>query len=98
VPETVSPTLSLRYRVFSYDLDNQDFFQVNINGKTVRQFGNTEWNESSCDRDAWGPDWKSAQFDLSSYSGQVIEVSLQNVNGKNGWWNTWTYVDDIAIR
>jgi len=104
VPETVSPTFSLRYRVFSYDLDDQDFFQVNINGKILGPFGNTEWGEASCDLEAWDSGWQPAEFDLGPYRGRMVEVSLHNVNGAirnvdgTKWWNTWTYVDDVEIR
>jgi serine/threonine protein kinase/Tfp pilus assembly protein PilF len=98
VPETASPTLSLRYRVFSYDLDLNDFFQVRINGTPLGQFGNTDWEESDCNREAWDSGWKSVEFDLSSYSGKRVEVSLHNVNGTDVSWNTWTYVDDVEIR
>jgi tetratricopeptide (TPR) repeat protein len=98
VPETISPTLSLRYRVFSYDLDNLDFFQVNINGKPVGQYGNTVWDESDCSREVWDSSWRLAEFDLSLYREEMIEVSFRNVNGTDEWWNTWTYVDDVEIH
>jgi len=97
VPLTVSPTLSLRYRVFSYDLDNLDFFQVSADGEPLFQSGNPEWAESSCDREAWDSGWQSVQFDLSLYKGKSVEVFLRNVNGMYEWWNTWTYVDDVEI-
>jgi len=98
VPQTISPTLSLRYRVFSYDLDNLDFFQVSINGEPIRQFGNPEWAESSCDREAWDSGWQSVEFDLSPYEGERVELSLCNVNGMYEWWNTWTLIDDVEIH
>jgi hypothetical protein len=98
VPQVTSPTLSLRYRIFSYDLDEYDSFQVDINGQSVGQYGNTDWERSDCDRGVWDSGWRSAQFDLSAYSGQTITVTLRNVNGMHEWWNTWTYVDDVAIR
>jgi hypothetical protein len=98
VPQTDSPTLSLRYRVFSYDLDILDFFQVSINGKPIGQFGNLEWNESSCNREVWDSGWQAVVFDLGPYRGERVEVLLRNVNGTYEWWNTWTYVDDVEVR
>jgi len=98
VPDTISPTLSLRYRVFSYDLYNSDSFQVSINGKSVLQFGNEEWDESSCAREAWDSGWQTTDFDLGAHSGERVELSLQNVNSVDGGWNTWSYVDDVEIR
>jgi len=98
VPQTVSPTLSLRYRVFSHDLDTLDFFQVSLNGELIGRYGNPVWDKSSCDPVVWDSGWRFAEFDLSSYKGKRIELSLQNVNGTYKWWNTWTYVDDVGIR
>jgi len=93
-----SPTLSLRYRVFSYDLDTQDWFQVQINGDLIGQFGNPSGNVPSCDLGPWDSGWQTVEFDLGRYKGQSVEVLLSNVNGKYEWWNTWTYVDDVRIR
>jgi tetratricopeptide (TPR) repeat protein len=99
VPETVSPTLSLRYRIFSYDLNEYDFFRVSINGQSVSQYGNTDWDESNCERGVWDSGWRFAEFDLSAYGGQTITVTLHNVNStQDKWWNTWTYVDDVDVR
>ena len=93
-----SPTLSLRYRVFSYDLDTQDWFQVQINDDLVGQYGDSLGSVPSCDREPWDSGWRTVEFDLSRYEGQKVEVLLSNVNSKYEWWNTWTYVDDVQIR
>jgi tetratricopeptide (TPR) repeat protein len=103
VSETVSPTLSLRYRVFSYDilsddLEHSDFFEVSINGNPVVRFGNTEWDVSDCNREVWDSGWQLEEFDLSLYRGESVELSLRNVNGTDEWWNTWTWVDDVESR
>ena len=98
VPQTVSPTLSLRYRVFSYDLDDHDFFQVSVNGQQLGLFGNIEWDESSCNREVWDSGWRFVRFDLGSYRGEIVELSLHNVNGADKGWNTWTYVDNVEIH
>ncbi len=100
VPQEISPTLSLRYRVLSYDLDlpDYDYFQVAINGEPLPQrYGNYEWSEASCDREPWDSGWQTLTLDLSVYRGEDIEVSLHNVNGTQPYYNTWTYVDDIRI-
>jgi len=98
VPETVSPTLSLRYRVLSYDVMSFDFFQVSINGTPVNQFGNAE-GVSDCNREVWDSGWQSVELDLSPYIGEeLVEVSLRNFNKTHEWWNTWTYVDDIEVH
>jgi len=100
VPQVVSPTLSLRYRVLSYDLDipGYDYFQVTINGEQFpERYGNHEWSEPSCDREAWDSGWQTLTLDLSAYRGKEIEISFHNVNGTQAFFNTWTYVDDVRI-
>lgn len=100
VPQEISPTLSLRYRVFSQDLDLQecDYFQVAINGQLLpERYGNFEWNEPSCDREPWDSDWQTLSLDLNAYRGEEIEASFHSVNGTQPYYNTWTYVDGIRI-
>jgi tetratricopeptide (TPR) repeat protein len=98
VPLEISPTLSLEYRVFSYDLKHPDYdyFQVAVNGEPLpQQYGNHEWIEPSCDREPWDSGWQKLMLDLSAYRGEEIEVSFHNVNGTQPYFNTWTYVDDV---
>jgi len=98
VPQTISPTLSLRYRVFSHDVYVNDSFQVQINDDVVGEFGNHLWSVPTCDGEPWDSDWQPVEFDLSRYKGQNVEVLLSNANGKYEWWNTWTRVDDVQVR
>jgi serine/threonine protein kinase len=98
VPQAVSPTLSLRYRVFSYDLDLEDTFQVYVNGEPLSDsLGNFEWSESSCTRDVWDSNWQDLTLPLSVYRGKEIKVSFHNTNGLQPHYNTWTYIDDVSI-
>jgi len=100
VPEEASSTLSLRYRVFSNDLDlpELDYFQVAINGEPLpERYGNYEWNEPSCDQTPWDSGWRNLTIDLSAYTGEEIEISLHNINGTQPYYNTWTYVDDVSL-
>jgi hypothetical protein len=99
VPRIISPTLSFRYRVFSYDLDlpEYDYFQIAVNGEPLSErYGNYEWNEPSCDREPWDSGWMMSTLDLSAFRGEE-EMSFHNINGTQPYYNTWTYVDDIRI-
>jgi len=101
VPQGISPTLSLKYRIFSYDLDLPvgDYFQVALNGEPLSQrYGNYEWNEPSCDRAPWDSGWQTLTLDLIAYRGEEIEISLHNVNGTQPYFNTWTYVGNIRVE
>jgi hypothetical protein len=101
VPQAAAnPKLSLRYRVFSQDLDlpDCDYFQIAINGELLPQrYGNDEWMEPNCDRDPWNSSWKTLTVDLSGYRGEDVEVSFHNFNRTQPYFNTWTYVDDVMI-
>jgi len=98
VPQTISPTLSLRYRIFSQDVYANDSFRVQINEDVVEEFGNHMRSMPACDGEPWDSEWQTFGFDLSGYRGQDVEVLLSNVNGKYQWWNTWTYVDDVQVH
>jgi tetratricopeptide (TPR) repeat protein len=97
VPQTVMPILSLRYRIFSNDLNSFDSLQVSINDERVVQFGNTDWDAPSCSREVWDSGWQSMKLGMSVYRGQFVEVSIHNVNGTEPFYNTWTYIDDIQV-
>jgi hypothetical protein len=107
VPEVtggISPTLSLRYRIFSYDLyecdyidSPGDYFEVIIDDAPPQRYGNSDWNEPNCEIDPWDSDWMPLTFDLSDYQGQEVEITFRNVNTEP-FYNTWTYVDDVRIN
>jgi len=99
VPRIMSPTLSLRYRVFSYDLNlpGFDYFLVAVNGKLLHQYGNYEWVAPRCDEEPWDSGWQPLTIDLSSYRGEEVELSFHSVNGTQPYYNTWTHVDDVRI-
>ncbi|MEA3339444.1 MAG: Ig-like domain-containing protein [Chloroflexota bacterium] len=45
-----------------------------------------------------GLDWRSVTLDLSQFKGQNITLYLATFNRVDGWYNTWTYVDDISLQ
>ena len=42
--------------------------------------------------------WKRFTYNLSAYRGQQVTLKLSNVVWPDEAYNTWTYVDDIAIQ
>jgi tetratricopeptide (TPR) repeat protein len=102
VPDMISPTLLLDYRIFSYDLDlpNFDYFEVAVNGEPLgERYGNYEWNGPSCDGDPWDSGWQTLPpVDLGLYRAKEIQISFHNVNGTQTYFNTWTFVDNVRIE
>jgi len=43
-------------------------------------------------------EWKSVTLDLSQFAGQNITLYLATFNRVDGWYNTWTYVDDLSVQ
>lgn len=41
--------------------------------------------------------WHSVTLDLSAFKGEVITLYIATFNRVDGWFNTWTYVDDITV-
>jgi len=41
--------------------------------------------------------WAMASINLNGYQGKQINVSFQNSNGSDGWYNTYTYLDNVEI-
>lgn len=42
--------------------------------------------------------WRSVTLDLSQFKGQNITLYLATFNRVDGWYNTWTYVDDLDLQ
>ncbi len=43
-------------------------------------------------------EWHSVTLDLSQFKGQNITLYLATFNRVDGWYNTWTYVDDMSLQ
>ena len=110
VPPTGSPSLSFWYRIYTYDKaysptteEFWDTFVVSIRGGVVFRDGYYgAWTPSLRDLG-----WRQKSIDLSPYQGQTVRVRFANWNdqsvferfGNNGEgaYNTWTYLDDVAV-
>jgi hypothetical protein len=100
VPNSGAPTLSLWYRILSYDRlvgDKYDWFGVYINGALVWYTGRISSTPvTSCALTPADTDWQQFVYDLSAYAGQTVQLRLVN-HTSNDWYNTWTYVDDVSV-
>jgi len=105
--QVAKPTLSLHYRVFSYDVVYSqrlkryvDTFEVSLYDaqgqplKLLLRDGNTT--------DEWGTlhdtGWRTARLDLTSYAGQTVQLAFANYNREDNLFNTWSFVDDIQVQ
>ncbi len=101
VPSCPDPLLRFNYWITSNDKLNDakwDSFDIYVNDTRIVQDGNTDWERASCDRQPWSSGWRSSSHDLSAYAGQNISVSFNVVSRKDGWYNTWAYVDQVEVN
>jgi len=107
VPSCLKPELSFKYRIFSNDVLSDakwDSFDVRVNGSLILRYGNDEWDEADCDRETWDSEWKDSSdphpgcnCDLSAHKGENAQVCFQNESRVDHYYNTWTYVDQVAV-
>jgi len=100
VPAQGRMTLRLWYRMFSYDTVDFDYFAVEI----------APWPQGACEvrwRDGctnwtgnlWDSGWREAAITLHDHRGSTVIVKLANhMTNSDGWYNTWTYVDDVTLQ
>lgn len=48
-------------------------------------------------RDGSQSGWATGVIDLRPYKGQMIKISFRNYNRFDGWYNTYTYLDDVRL-
>jgi uncharacterized repeat protein (TIGR01451 family) len=100
VPCTDSPKLIFWYNIFTHDKnsklsDTYDSFDVKNDGLRVFRDMNTT-DPYGCDN-LRNLGWISETIELSSYKGSCITLRFENWSRKDGWYNTWTYVDDVQV-
>jgi uncharacterized repeat protein (TIGR01451 family) len=104
VPAVGSPELSFWYRIYSHDhlrwTTGQwgDAFYMYINGGVILRdnYDNYPLPAPGCDN-LQDSGWKHYSFDLSPWRGQQITVRFENTSVADGYYNTWSYVDDVTI-
>jgi len=110
IPSSVtSPTLYFKYNIFTQDKnpfleDEYDRFDVRV-GNTLVFSDARRTDPYGCDLASKDLDlhWKDGKVGLSAYSGQQITIRFENRSTSDygpdfGWYNTWTFVDDVRIE
>jgi len=107
------PSLTLWYRVFTYDLLWSERFQefYDTFDVTIHSSEGISLALALRDGNDAGPDpqlgvdygvlkdlgWRYAAIDLTPYAGQTIQIVFANHNRWDQHFNTWTLVDDVQI-
>jgi len=111
--DMVAPSLTLWYRIFSYDLlwseRHQRFYDTfevtlhsgeGISPTLVLRDGNDGGPNPELGVD-YGVlkdlGWRYATIDLTDYAGQTIQMAFANHNRWDEHFNTWTLLDDVQI-
>ena len=114
VPASGTPYLRFDYRVLSYDTVRSsggewwDRLEVQVNGAVLADvngahhgdsnpYGDPDSGDLSCSN-LYDSDWSQAELDLSAYAGQTVTLTFFNENHKDGYWNTYSYLDNIRIE
>jgi hypothetical protein len=107
VPDTVSPTLYLYYRLYSHDKKPaqgpsvgklRDSFDVYINNERIHR-DEIDWTDSyGCALPPNDRGWQQVTYDLSGYGGQNITLRFETWNRLDNYFNTWVYVDDVTVE
>ncbi len=107
-----NPKLVFKYIIWTQDKSTSiqyDRFEVYVNGQAEPIF--TDGNQNAgLDCDKWwrvpSPQnprngvtsgWATKTIDLRGYAGQEITVSFENHSRYDGWYNTYTYIDNVHI-
>jgi len=105
--------LRFRYVILSQDASTDDIydrFEVYIQGTNMFFDGNMvstglgceNWwrvpGESNPRSSGQTSGWATATIDISAYTGQTVTIYFQNHSRLDGWYNTYTYIDDITIE
>jgi uncharacterized repeat protein (TIGR01451 family) len=109
VPSEGTPALGFWYRIHTHDhllwTDGEtlgDSFDVYVNGALIFRDNYDNYDEidpgpaPGCE-DEQDLGWQYLSHDLSSYSGQTVTLRFENVSREDGYYNTWTYLDEVAI-
>ncbi len=107
VPASGSPYLRFDYRVLSYDTVRTkggewwDRLEVQVDGTPLARYGDpfpgSDEDPFKCSK-LYDSQWTHAEFDLSAYKGKTVILTFFNENHGDGYWNTYSYLDNIRIE
>jgi hypothetical protein len=114
VPLGGTPYLLFSYRVLSYDSVRSsggewwDRLEVQVNGVRLpdangsgladsNPYGDPNPGGLSCGS-LYDSGWQEGAINLSAYAGQTVILTFFNENHKDGFWNTYSYLDNIRIE
>ena len=99
VPASGHAQLHVWYRIFSNDTVDFDYFGISTAAWPEGEMelrhhdGCTNWTGT-----LWDSGWREAVITLDNYREQTIIVKLYNaMTNADGWYNTWTVVDDVRV-
>jgi hypothetical protein len=103
VPHTAAPRLSFWYNIWTQDKNpyrtyDFDIFDVKINDTVVLTDARIT-GTYGCDLPVVQQDlgWRVKEVSLDQYRGRRITIRFRNLSFPDGWFNTWTYVDDVRF-
>jgi len=105
VPEGVPSTLSLWYRMFSFDVltgiryplwDSFDITLRDADGLPIALILR-DGHEAQYQGQLWDTGWRRFLFDLTPWAGQQVQLHMEVVNRNEPVDDTWVYVDNAEI-
>jgi len=104
VPASGTPYLRFDYRVLSYDTVRSqsgewwDRLEVQVGDLPLERYGDPTPSKPVNLCIPYDSGWQQAEFDLSDYAGKQVVLTFFNENHVDGWFNTYSYLDNIRIE
>jgi hypothetical protein len=104
VPDTGTPYLRFDYRVRSYDTvygpehgEWWDRLEVRVDKDVLARYGADPNPTPNCSH-LYDSGWQEAEFSLAAYKGKTVILTFFNENHFDGYFNTYSYLDNIRIE
>ena len=100
LPDAGDVSLVFQYRLISYDSDATDGLTLEVTAVSGEQKCHPDWEAKSQQEQAgskYDSGWQETRISLASCKGQRVKVQFRNANRADGFWNTWTYLDNVRM-